>query len=332
MSKAFIGKYENLSGEFEKNEIGLKGEVEMYLGFLTVCLGGIPFREKAEWAANNGFKALEVACWPRKNDRDYSASDIDVANLTQKEADEIKACIKGLGLTISSLAYYDNNLHCNLEKRAFINNHLKKCIDAAVMLDVPAVGTFIGRNINKTISENFDEFEEVFSKIVGYAESKGIKIIIENCPMEGWQIKGLPGTISFTPELWEEMFRRVPNKNFGLNYDPSHLLFQLIDYIKPIAAFKDRIFHVHAKDSEVFNDKLAYYGIFGRNLGKGDDYWRYRMPGLGQVKFDEMIKVLKTIGYDGVLSIEHEDLLYEGSEEKVKEGLILGRKYLEKLI
>ena len=304
----------------------------MYLGFLTVCLGSIPLKEKAEWASKNGFKALEVACWPKANDRDYSAGDIDVATLTQKEADEIKAYMKGFGLTISSLAYYDNNLNCDLEKRAFVNNHVMKCVDAAVMLGVPAVGTFVGRNINKTISDNFDEFEEVFSKIAGYAEKKGIKIVIENCPMEGWQVASLPGTISFTPELWEEMFKRVPNKNFGLNYDTSHLKYQLMDYIAPIAAFKDRIFHVHAKDMEVFDDKLAYYGIFNRQLGEGAGYWRARMPGLGQVKFGDMFKALRNAGYEGVVSIEHEDMQYEGSEAKVKEGLLLGRAFLEKFI
>lgn len=305
----------------------------MHLGFLTVCLGGMPLKEKAEWAAENGFKALEVACWPRKNDRDYSSSDIDVENFTQKEADEIKAYMDGLGLTISSLAYYDNNLHCDPAKRSAVNSHVKKCVDAAVLLGVPAVGTFVGRNINKSIKDNFDEFEQVFGELVGYAETKGIQIIIENCPMEGWQVPGLPGTISFTPELWGEMFRRVPNRNFGLNYDPSHLRFQLIDYIAPIAEFKDRIFHVHAKDSEVFEDKLAYYGVFNKQLDGGDcGYWRFRMPGLGQVDFGKFIQALKEAGYDGVVSIEHEDPLYEGSEEKVKEGLILGRKHLEKLI
>lgn len=149
--------------------------------------------------------------------------------------------------------------------------------------------------------------------------------------MEGWQVEGLPGTISFSPELWEEMFKRVPNKNFGLNFDPSHLKFMLMDYIAPIAAFKDRIFHVHAKDMEVFDDKLAQYGIFNRQFGR-EGYWRARMPGLGHVKFDAMIKALKDIGYEGVVSIEHEDPVYEGSEAKVKEGLLIGREFLAKLI
>lgn len=305
----------------------------MYLGFLTVCLGSMPLQKKAEWAAKNGFKALEVACWPQKNNRDYSSCDIDVDKLTGQEADEIKGYIKTLGLTITSLAYYDNNLHHDPVRRAFINAHVKKCIDAAVLLDVPAVGTFVGRNKDRNINGNFDEFEMVFTDLASYAQDRDIKLMIENCAMEGWQVQGLPGTISFTPELWREMFRRVPNRNFGLNFDPSHLRLQLIDYIAPLSEFKDRIFHVHAKDSEVYEDKLAQYGVFNRQLdGEGSGYWQFRMPGLGQVDFPAMIKALKDAGYDDVLSIEHEDPLYEGSEEKVKEGLILGRQYLEKHI
>jgi sugar phosphate isomerase/epimerase len=312
----------------------MKGDLIMTLGFLTVCLGSMSLKEKAKWANENGFKALEVACWPKSNTRDYSSCDIDVACLTQQEADNIKAYFKEYGLIISSLAYYDNNLDKNPEKRAFVNNHVKKVIDAAVMLGAPAVGTFAGRNIDKSIKDNFDEFELVFKDLVAYAESKGVKLMIENCPMENWQLPGQPGTISFTPELWEEMFRRVPNKSFGLNFDPSHLLFQLIDYIPLVEKFKDRIFHVHAKDSEIFEDKLKYYGVFNSQLGNGHGggYWRFRMPGLGQVNWEAFLSALKAIGYTGVVSTEHEDPLYEGSEQKVKEGLIIGRKHLEQFL
>lgn len=307
----------------------------MYLGFLTGCLGGIPIKEKAKWASEQGFKSLELSCWPRTNSRDYSGSEIDAENLTKKEAEEIKDYFKEYGLTISSIAYYDNNLDRDPVKRAFINNHFKKCVDAAVLLGVPSVGTFVGRNIDKSLEENFDEFEVVFGELVKYAEDKGIKVIIENCQMIGWHIPGMPGTISFTPELWREMFKRVPNKNFGLNYDPSHLHAMLVDYISPVKEFKDRIFHVHAKDAEVFEDKLKVYGIFNKQLNSNDDdfgYWRYRMPGLGQVDWEGFIRELRSIGYEGVVSIEHEDLFYEGSEEKVKEGLLLGIEYLKKLV
>lgn len=308
----------------------------MYLGFLTVCLGNMPLKEKAKWASENGFKALEVACWPQANDRDYSSCDIDVANLTQGEADEIKAYFKEYGLTISSLAYYDNNLHNDPAQREFVNNHVKKVIDAAVMLDVPMVGTFVGRDIDKNMVENFDEFEKVFTDLVSYAEARGKKLMIENCDMRGWQVPGIPGTISYTPELWEEMFRRVPSKSFGLNFDPSHLLPQFVDYLKAAEDFSDRIFHVHAKDAEVYPDRLNKYGINNRQLpGSGEDnygYWRYRMPSLGQVDWEKLIALLKSKGYDGVVSTEHEDPLYEGSEEKVKEGLVIGLRHLEKFV
>lgn len=309
---------------------------KMDLGFLTVCLGNMPLKEKAKWASKNGFKALEVACWPRENNRDYSSSDIDVENLTKEQAEGIKTYFKGYGLKISSLAYYDNNLDRNPAKRTFVNNHVKKCIDAAVMLDTPYVGTFVGRNIDKNMKENFDEFEKVFSELTAYAGKNGVKLMIENCHMRGWQYPNLPGTISYTPELWEEMFKRVPSKNFGLNFDPSHLMPQFIDYMKAAEDFKDRIFHVHAKDVEIYTDRLNKYGIYDRQIfNDGEDnigYWRYRMPGLGQVDWGKLINLLRKNGYDGTISIEHEDPLYEGSIEKVKEGLILGIKHLEKFV
>ena len=302
----------------------------MYLGFLTGCLGAMPLKEKAKWASENGFVSLEISCWPNINSRDYSSCDIDVEVLTQEGANEIKAYFKEFGLVISSLAYYDNNLHNNPQTREKINNHVMKCIDAAVMLGVPAVGTFVGRNIDKSMSENFDEFEIVFNNLVAYAEKNSVLLMIENCPMQGWQVNGIPGTISFTPELWEEMFKRVPSKSFGLNFDPSHLVFQLIDYLPLISKFKDRIFHVHAKDCEVFEDRLKYYGIFNSQLetSRPQGYWRYRLPGMGQIDWTRLGKELARIGYEGSISIEHEDPDYEGSEELVKEGLVLGNRHL----
>lgn len=308
----------------------------MHLGFLTGCLGNMPLKEKAKWASENGFKALEISCWPQENNRDYSSCDIDVTKLTKEEAEEIRAYFELYGLKISSLAYYDNNLDRDPVRKAFINNHVKKVIDAAVMLGTPLVGTFVGRNIDKSMEENFDEFEAVFKDLVSYAEENGIKLMIENCHMKGWQIKGMPGTISFTPELWEEMFKRVPSKSFGLNFDPSHLVPQFIDYLKAAENFSDRIFHVHAKDAEIYYDRLNRYGINDRQLeGSGEDnygYWRYRMPSLGQIEWEKLINLLRTKGYNGVISIEHEDPVYEGSEAKIKEGLSIGMAHLKNFV
>ena len=306
----------------------------MKLGFLTVALGAMTLEKKAEWAAATGFTALEIACWPVRNDRDYSSSDIDVVALTRQKADEILKMMNRLGLSISSLAYYDNNLDHDLVKRAAINAHVRKCVDAAVLLGVSSVGTFVGRNIDRSIADNFDEFEQVFGGLARYAAERNVQLMIENCPMVGWQLPGQPGTISFTPELWTEMFRRVPDKNFGLNLDPSHLIFQLIDPLAFIEPFKDRIFHVHAKDAVVFKDKLRYYGVFDRQFRASrydEGYWSPRMPGEGQNDWRQFITTLKKAGYTGTVSIEHEDPRYEGSEAKVKQGLLIAYNHLSKL-
>lgn len=303
----------------------------MKLGFLTVCLGSwMTLEEKMRYAAKEGYKAVEVGCWPVVNGRDFSSSDIDVANLTPEKAKEITELAKELGLEISSLAYYDNNLSADESERAFINAHTKKVIDAAQMLGVELVGTFIGRNHLLTLEENFDLFAEVFGDLVAYAESKGVKIMIENCPMPDWQVKGLPGTISYSPELWRELFKRVPSMSFGLNYDPSHLNFMMMDYITPIAEFGNRIFHVHAKDSAVDLEALKQYGLYNRQIGATHDngIWKFSMPGHGTVDFDGMIKALKAVGYDGVISIEHEDPEYSGTLEKTMAGLDVAKEHL----
>ncbi|MCL2013881.1 MAG: sugar phosphate isomerase/epimerase [Oscillospiraceae bacterium] len=297
----------------------------MKLGFLTVCLGSMPLREKAEFAAKTGFKALEVAAWPKLNDRDYSSADIDAANLTQQEADEIREYMSGLGLEISSLAYYDNNLHPDKERREYIHNHLRKVIDAAAMLNVEMAGTFAGRNFKADYDQNLEEFAEVFGKHIEYAKSKNVKIIIENCHMPNWHGDGKPGTISHTPEQFRNMFAKANSDFFGLNFDPSHFVPQYIDYSRALNEFMGKTFHFHAKDCEILPEKLYEKGANLRG------YWRYRMPGLGQIDWKEIIAQLKKAGYDGVISIEHEDMLYEGNVEKVKEGLKIGFDYLNRL-
>ena len=296
----------------------------MNIGFLTVALGNIDFRQKLQWAGKHGFTGVEVACWPRVNTRDYASSDLDVENLTERDVDDISQLLQKNNLQITSLAYYDNNLHPNMETRDQINHHMYKCIDAAELLGVPYVGTFIGKNPERSIKENFDEMEKIFRPMVEYAEEKGIGIMIENCQMESWQVPGLPGTISYSPELWDEMFCRIPNQNFGLNFDPSHLL------IMGINTYKERIFHVHAKDAYVDETKYQYYGCFNRQLDRKltNGYWEYRIPGRGQVDFAAMIQALRQAGYNRILSIEHEDRLYEGDLEKVETGLLMAKEFL----
>ena len=287
-------------------------------------------REKAQLAHEIGFDAIEISCWPRDNEWDRSRSDIDVVNLDQAGADEISTYMQEYGLTVSSLAYYENNLSADPDMRRKVNDHSKKVIDAAALLGVNLVGLFIGRDITRDIRGNFDEFGRVFGDLVGYAEWKGIRLMIENCPMPGWLEKGRPGTISYSPELWTEMFRRIPNRSFGLNYDPSHAHAMLMDSLEAIRGFEDRVFHLHAKDCEVFPEKVNRFGAYNSELG--DSFWRYRMPGMGQIDWKALTDHLKVHGYDFVISIEHEDPLYMGSREKVIEGLKKGYAYLRETI
>lgn len=308
----------------------------MKLGFLTGCLGAASLEGIVAFAAEQGFKALEVSAWPTVNTRDYSGSNIEVERMDRARAEEIKRLFDRYGLEISSLAYYDNMLHQDLKIRQRYLDHLYKVIDAASILSVELVGTFVGRDPGKTIAENMEEFERVFTEILAYAESRHVKIMIENCPMPGWQPDGWAGAISYSPELWREMFHRVPSQSFGLNFDPSHLYWLGIDYVRAVSDFRDRIFHAHAKDTVIFQDRLYEYGIFGKQINRNSvwdtGWWSYRMPGRGEIDWGKFIGALKDADYQGVLSIEHEDPEYEGSEEKVKEGLRLGYQYLAGLL
>ncbi len=308
----------------------------MKFGFYTACLPNVDLKKLVNWAANNHFKTLEIACWPVENDRkDYSGSSIDVANLTKEGAERVNGIFNKHNMKISSLAYYDNNLHQDLDKRKKYHDHLKKVIRAAKLLGVEMVGTFIGRDNSKSIEENIEEYSEVFPPLVRYAEDHNVKLMLENCPMEGWHPEGQPGNLAYSPELLKKIFEIIPSPNFGLNLDPSHLYWLGINYIQVVEEFGNRIFHVHAKDTEIIKEGRYRYGIFGKKLDRQHSWdigwWRYRVPGLGEIDWETFLDKLSQVGYDGVVSTEHEDPVWEGDENKVKKGLIIGREYLEKV-
>lgn len=300
----------------------------MKLGLLTAPLPELTLEQCAAWAAGNGFGAVEIACWPSASGatRRYAGTcHIDVDALTDAQAAEIRAMLDGYGLTVSSLAFYPNNLHPDLEQRAAANEHLKKVIVAAQKLGVGIVGTFIGRDQRRSIPENLEEFAKVWPPLVKFAADHGVKIAIENCPMIFSYDEWPGGTnLAYSPAIWREMFRIIPDANFGLNLDPSHLIWQMIDYERAVYDFKDRIFHVHAKDMEINRDGLYQNGVLSAGMG-----WQVpRLPGLGEVRWDRFISALYAVGYDFVLSIEHEDRKFEGTEELVKRGFLLARNAL----
>jgi len=261
------------------------------LGFFTACLANGDLESIAQRAAQAGFSVLEAAAWPSMS-RDHTAAHIDVRALGPAEAQAIRAVLARHDLELSAVSYYENNLHPGEAERAEIHDHLRACIRAAAMLGVPCVGTFVGRDPGRTVAENRGLAEEIFPPLVSFAAERGVKLVVENCPMEGWHPDGYPGNLAYSPELWEWMF----SLGLYLNYDPSHLLWLGIDPVSAIHALKnhaDHIQHVQAKDTVIDPRGRDRYGVFGQALGRNDPWasgwWRYRMPGLGGVDWRGVI-------------------------------------------
>jgi sugar phosphate isomerase/epimerase len=304
----------------------------MKLGFLTACLPNRSLEQIAAWASENAFEALEVAAWPDLGDRPFTATHIRVESLSDRDAENVRALFDRYGLELSSLAFYDNNLHPDPAERTAINKHVAACIDAAALLGVPTVGTFVGRDPTRSVAENLREAEKLFPPLVDRAGEKGVKLIIENCVMEGWHPDGYPGNLAYSPELWEWMF----SLGLYLNFDPSHLMWMGIDPVAALRPYVDRIPHAQAKDIELFPDKRNRYGWPGRAVDRPDPWdvgwWRYRVPGLGQVDWIRVVDALYEGGFDGVLSVEHEDPLWGGTEDRIETGLRVAHRTLRPLL
>jgi sugar phosphate isomerase/epimerase len=303
----------------------------MKLGVFTAAFPSLTLEETASWVSQNGFETVEIACWPvEKAARRYAGvSHIQVDELTLDKAKAINTMLSQKNLSISSLGYYPNPLHPDLEHRKVVIEHLKKVVVAAEMLNVPIVGTFIGKDKDKTVPANLEEFAKVWPPIIRFAKEHGVKIAIENCPMifsyDEW-----PGgnNLATTPFIWRKMWEIIPDDNFGLNLDPSHLILQMIDYERVIAEFKDRIFHVHAKDLHIDREGLYQHGILSQGMG-----WQIPvLPGLGDIRWNRFFAALYEAGYDYVVSIEHEDRNFEKTMELVKRGFLLARDVLRPYI
>lgn len=305
----------------------------MKLGMFTACLPMWSLEQVAEYAHLQGYQCLEVASWPKVEGRPFQSAHLNVAEWTGADVDATRALLDRTGLEISSLAYYDNNLVVDLDRRQQIRTHVKHVIDAAQSLDIPYVGTFLGRDVTKSVVENMAEAERIFPELVDYAGERGVKIVVENCVMEGWHPDGYPGNIAYSPELWEWMTTKL---GLYLNWDPSHLTWIGIDPIETIRPFAPYIVHTQAKDLEIFPEKRNQYGMYGL-VGKGDrpwdmGWWRYRVPGRGIVDWAHIIDRLYEVGYTGTVSVEHEDPLWGGSPEKIVEGLRIAYTTLRPLI
>ena len=302
-------------------------------GLLTAILDGWTYEEAVDIAAEMGFKCLEVACWPAgKAERRYAGvSHIDAERVLSDDeyAKHVLDYAGAKGLHISSLAFYPNTMDPNGEKREAAISHLKVLIQASAKLGVNIVTTFIGKDQNKTIEENIELFKEIWPPIIKLAEENGVKIAIENCPMlfgrDQW-----PGgqNLMCSPAIYRKLFEIIPSPNFGLNFDPSHYVWQGMDYIKTIRDFKERIFHIHFKDIKLYPEKLAECGVMAYPL----DYMSPKIPGLGDVDWAAFVSALNDIRYSGDAVIEVEDKAFEGSSEDILKSIRLSKRYLDNFI
>lgn len=305
----------------------------MKMGLLTSILADWTYEEAIDIAAKYGFRCVEVASWPKeKATRRYAGvSHIDAERvLTDANyAAHIIDYAKAKGIEISALAYYPNPLDCDTNKREAAIFHLKNVIRASAVLHVGMVTTFIGRDQHKTVADNLAFVQEIWPPILDLAKQLQVKVAVENCPMlfgpDEW-----PGgqNLMTSPENWRKVFELLPYDNLGLNYDPSHFVWQMMDYVKPVYEFKEKLFQVHFKDVKIYLERLNQVGIMAYPLA----YMAPKIPGLGDIKWGKFISSLTDVGYDGAACIEIEDKAFEGTKEKILASICLSKRHLNQFV
>lgn len=298
----------------------------MKLGFVSAILPELSLEEVLAFAAEAGFGCVELMCWPvGAADRRYAG--VTHLDVTRVDVAAVKALMKKTGVAISGLGYYPNPLSPDEDHRRMVSEHLKKVIDAARLLDVGIVNTFIGRDPATSIDAQWTLLESVWHPLVRHAESANIKIGIEHCPMlfsdDEW-----PGgkNLAYCPEVWRKLFLTLPGNTLGLNFDPSHLVWLMIDIPRAVREFGKHIVHVHAKDVRIDHDRLYDRGVMGLA-------WHTpKLPGLGDVDWGKFFSALTDTGYKGAVCIEVEDRAYEGSLEDRKRSLVQSKRFLEQFM
>ena len=284
----------------------------MQLGFVSAILPDLSLPEVARFAAQVGYSCVELMCWPPSlAERRYAGvTHVDVSHFDASQASEVNAIMADAGVQISGLGYYPNPLAPNVEESERAIAQIKRVMTAASLLGIGRMNTFIGRDWTRSVDDNWPRFCEVWKPLIKFAEDCGVNVGIENCPMlfstDEW-----PGgkNLATTPVIWRRMFDEIPSANFGLNYDPSHLVWQHMDYLKPLHEFAGRLHHVHAKDVRLDQDRLNEVGTLAYPL----QYHIPKLPGLGEINWGKFCSVLGEVGYRGPVCVEVEDRTYEHS-------------------
>lgn len=303
----------------------------MKLGFVSAILPEQTLAEVLSIAAEIGYDCVEIMCWPKgKAERRYAGvTHIDVMNLDEESIRDIRRLTGAKNVSISALGYYPNPLVADRDEGQVYIDQIKRVIDAADKLGIGRMNTFIGRDHTKSVEDNWPRFLEVWTDIIAYAEARKVHVGIENCPMlftnDEW-----PGgkNLGTTPAIWRKMFAAIPSPYFGLNYDPSHMIWQHIDYLAPMRDFADRLHHIHAKDVRIDYHKLNEVGI----MAPPNEWHSPKLPGLGAVDWGQFFSTLTSTGYDGPVCVEVEDRAYEGSLDKRKAALRQSYTYLRQFV
>jgi len=303
----------------------------MKLGFVSAIFGDLSLEEVILFAGETGYDCVEIMCWPEGgSDRRYAGvTHLNADGFTVHDANSVKELLEKHGVEISGLGYYPNPLSGNHEEAQIYIDHIKKVITASALLGINHVNTFIGRDHTLSVQDNWPRFLEVWPELVKFAEDHDVRIGIENCPMiftnDEW-----PGgkNLGTTPAIWKKMFGTINSPNFGLNYDPSHLVWQFMDYVEPMKNFKEKIFHIHAKDVAIDQADLDRVGI----MAPPNQWHSPKLPGLGEIEWGKFFSTLTSIGYEGPVCVEIEDRAYEGTLEKRKSAARQSYNFLRQFI
>lgn len=303
----------------------------MKLGFVSAILPEQNLEQVLGFAADIGYDCVELMCWPvSKAERRYAGvTHLDVTNFQSADAERVHELCRKTGVSISGLGYYPNPLTPDEAESQQAVEHLRAVIRAAVVLGLRQVNTFIGRDWTRSPDDNWPRFLAVWQPLIRFAEEQGVRIGIENCPMfftaDEW-----PGgkNLAISPAIWRRMFHDISSPHFGLNFDPSHLVWQHMDYLRPLREFRERLFHVHAKDAHVDRQRLDDVGILAAPL----EYHTPKLPGLGDVNWGQFFSALNEAGYRGPVCVEVEDRAYEDSLESRQAALRQSLTYLRNFV
>jgi sugar phosphate isomerase/epimerase len=303
----------------------------MQLGFVSAIVPDLTLDEVFALGKATGYTCVELMCWPRgKAERRYAGvTHIDVNTIDQAEVSRILGLAQANGMDISGLGYYPNFLSPDQEEGRAVALHFKRVLSAAKMLNLTVVSTFIGRDWTRSIQENWPRFRSIWSDLIAYAEDQGVRVAIENCPMlyssDEW-----PGgkNLAVSPAIWRRMFEEIPSPNFGLNYDPSHLVWQQMNYLTPLSEFASRMFRVHLKDASIDRQRLDQVGILAYPL----EFHTPKLPGRGDIDWASFFAALEKSGYDGPVCVEVEEREFEGDLALRKQALAISAQYLRPFI